>query len=141
MGHPTVYRGFALIEAIVALVVFTMTMLAVYAWINTNLTTLVKSGNVITEEAVLDKALVQLQQENFSKIDTGRYQFDNYLVEWRATLIEPIKKGKNARGGTGLYDFGLYEVELAVFIDHRLLSDYRLRLINHWQVRQLEFET
>ena len=84
--------GFALIEAIVAIAVLSMTLLAAYGWINVSIEMLVKSDDVVTQELAINRLTDRLKRHDFSQSSAGNYQYENLEFEWQARLIEPIRK-------------------------------------------------
>jgi len=132
--------GFALIEAIVAIAVLSMALLAAYGWINVSIEMLVKSDDVVTQELAINRLTDRLKRHDFSKSSTGNYRYENLEFEWQAHLIEPIRPGKNTRGRTGLFDHGLYLVNINVFRFSQRIASYSVRVVHSQRVRERRFE-
>ena len=132
--------GFALIEAIVAIVVLSMTLLAAYGWINVSIEMLVKSDDVVTQELAINRLTDRLKRHDFSQSSTGNYRYENLEFEWQAHLIEPIRPGKNTRGRTGLFDHGLYLVNINVSRFSQQIASYTIRVVHSQRVREPRFE-
>lgn len=133
-------RGFTLLEAIVALAIFSMTAIGIYSWINTNLITLNRLAEVAATEQVLNSSMERLKLVDMSKETSGRFNVNSYWVEWNADLLEPWKNGVTAAGAIGLYDLGLFKVKLTFTKDDRVVGDYEYRHAAYKQVREFKIE-
>lgn len=133
-------KGFALLEAIVALVIFSSVAMGIYGWINTNLNSLQRVVAVTEANHLLQVGVEYLKIQDLDKQQQGVIPQGNYRIEWRAQLLEPWQKGVTAKGMTGLYDFGLYNIDLLLYKDLRYLGEYSYRYVAHKKVRSLEFE-
>jgi len=139
--HQTHQTGFTLLEAIVAMVIFTGTMLAVYSWINTNLISLSKARQTMFLEQILSDARQQLQRQDFTQLSQSNYQWKNYSIHWQAQLMEPVEKGMSNMGGLGLYDFSLYQIQLDIYnTSQQLIQSYTLYQESHEKVRSAQHE-
>lgn len=128
-------RGFTLIEAIVALVVFSMAAIGIYGWINSNLITLNRIAEVAASEQVLNSAIERLKLVDMSRETQGAFQVDEYMVNWQADLLEPIKQGTLETGKLALYDLGLYKVSLSFTKNTRLVGGYEYRRVGYKKMR------
>ena len=132
--------GFALIEAIVAIAVLSMTLLAAYGWINVSIEMLVKSDDMVTQELAIDRLTDQLRHHDFGQSTGGSFQYENLEFEWQAHLLEPIRPGKNMLGRTGLFDHGLYLVDINVSRLSHQIASYSVRIVHSERVREPRFE-
>jgi general secretion pathway protein I len=133
-------RGFTLLEAIVALAIFSMVAIGIYSWINTNLITLNRLAEVAATEQVLNSSVERLKLVDMSKETSGRFNVNGYWVEWNAALLEPWKNGVTATGAIGLYDLGLFNIKLTFTKDDRLVGGYEYRHTAYKQVREFKLE-
>lgn len=132
-------KGFSLIEAIVALVVFSMAAIGIYSWINTNITTLNRLSDIAATESALNQAQERLKLIDLFSEQQGRFEVDGTQVDWKADLVEPIKNGTTATGAIGLYDLGLYQITLNLTRESRT-TKYIYRQVGYKQVRQMKIE-
>ena len=132
--------GFALIEAIVAIVILSMTLLATYGWINVSIDMLTRSDDVVSQELALGRLVSDLRHHDFKESTTGSYDYENLEFEWQANLMEPARKGTNVRGRNGLYDQSLYLVEINVTKLSRKIASYTIRVVHSERVRDPQFE-
>lgn len=133
-------RGFTLIEAMVALVIFSMAAMGIYSWINTNLISLNRVAVVAESEFVVDSAIERLKLVDLRSETEGSFDVAGYLVQWRAELVEPWRQGKTQQGGLGIYDFGLYDIHLELLKDGLPQSSFQYRHTAWFKARELNLE-
>ena len=139
ISHPR-SRGFTLIEAMVALVVFSMAAIGIYGWINSNLITLGRLSEIAATEQVLNSSMERLKLVDLSTETSGRFNVNGYWVEWSAELLEPWRNGTTAVGIVGLYDLGLFQVSLNYIKDGKRVGGHEYRRVAYKQVRQFKLE-
>ncbi len=136
----TKVRGFTLLEAIVALVIFSMAAIGIYGWINTNLITLNRLAEVAATEQVLNSSVERLKLVDLAQETKGRFNVNGYWVDWNADLVEPWKNGVTATGAMGIYDLGLFTISLSFTKDSREVANYQYRQAAYKQVREFKLE-
>src|SRR3546814_11614778 len=96
-----VVRGFTLLEAIVALVIFAMGAFALYGWLSTNLITLERARVGSEALVVRQSALELLRDVNPMRDPSGEREAGALRVQWTSTPVEPPKRGRSEeqRGG------------------------------------------
>jgi general secretion pathway protein I len=137
---PSLQRGFTLLEAIVALVLMSSALGALYTWINTDLISLRRAEAVIATQNVVQETVRQLRLLPLADGADGNMQVSGYTVNWRARLVEPMALGRNPRGPVGLYDHRLYEVGFELSAASVELGSWSLRQARYVQTRTLQYE-
>ena len=127
--------GFTLLEAIVALTIFSASALTLYGLFNTNLVALQRVRDVTSHLPAARRAVTHLSAIDPRHQPEGRIEFDDYSVVWSARLLEPVRQGQNAYGRMGSYEVGLYRVEFTLSEFGHSVGTYRLRLIGYEKVR------
>ncbi len=127
--------GFTLLEAIVALTIFSAGALTLYGLFNTNLVALQRVRAVTAHLPAVQRAMTHLSAINPRHQPEGRLEFDDYVVTWSARLLEPMRQGQNAAGRMGAYEIGLYRVEFTLSDLGRPVGTYRLRLMGYEKMR------
>ena len=132
---PSASAGFTLLEAVVALTIFSAGVLTLYGLFNTNLIALQRSRAVTAHLPAARHAAAYLSAVNPRQREKGRLEFDDYEVVWSARLLEPVRQGQSVSGRMGYYEVGLYRVEFTLSEHDRPVGAYRLRLIGYEKVR------
>ena len=128
-------RGFTLLEAIVALTILSMGLMAAFSWFNQGILHLIWINDLALEEVVTEEVLSRLELEDFTHKGSGSYQLEDYIISWQATPMEPTKEGVSAMGGRSLYDISLYNIELELSYKGRLISTPTTRITQSKKVR------
>jgi general secretion pathway protein I len=129
--------GFSLLEAIVALVIVTTTLTALFTWINTDLISLRRAEAVVASTVVMEEVQRQLRVENLGDASSGSFAAGDYTVTWRAAPVESTVPGRRSRGAIGLYDHTLYDVDVVIEGDGGVLRDFSIRQHRFRKVREL----
>lgn len=131
-------RGFTLLEAIVALVVFTLGAFALYGWLATNVITLNRIRERQQVEATMHSALDMVRRTNPMEVPGGKRQLNGLEVNWVSTLVEPAKPNVDQSGSPGIFSVGLYDTHVRVSREGRELRDFRVRQVGWKQLRAAE---
>lgn len=128
--------GFTLLEAMVALVIFSLAAMGIYGWVNANLISLNRLADLAANEQVLNSAVERLKLVDMVKETEGAFNVGDYNVQWHADLVEPWHNGITAAGAVTIYDFGLYDVNLVFVKDGREHGHFSYRNTVYKQMRQ-----
>lgn len=126
--------GFTLLEAIVALVVFTMGALALYGWLSTNIITLDRIRARQQLELTMHSTLDLIRRTNPMDTPVGERQVGDLKVSWISALLEPAKPNVVQSGRPGIFVVGLYEVSVRVSRNGQLLQTFQVRQVGWKQV-------
>ena len=130
-----VSAGFTLLEAIVALTIFSAGALTLYGLFNTNLVSLQRVHDVTSHLPAAQRAVTHLSAIDPRHRPEGRIEFDDYAVVWSARLLEPVRQGQHSSGWMGHYEIGLYRIDFTLSEHGRPVGRYRLRLTGYEKVR------
>ena len=108
-------KGFTLLEAIVAITIFSAASVALYSWYGTVMIGLIRAQEHIESVEFYENLDSHLETLNLTEESTGQYSADGYTALWRASLLEPKKDGVNIGGAQGYYQIGLYHLEIELF--------------------------
>lgn len=121
-------RGFSLLEAIVALTIFSMCAVALYGWLATNVRAL---GRVEAQQALVRDgraALAVLESVNPMAEPRGERSLPGGLqVRWSSRELVPPRPGKGPGGNTLVFDLALYNLDVEVLRDGRETTRFTVR--------------
>lgn len=107
--------GFALLEAIVALVLLAGAGLALFSWIQQNLQTATRIEQKQRETRMLRNAQSFIETVNPALRLDGSFVTDGLRVEWRSELMTPLQVNSSlVPGGQGTWLVGLYRLSVEV---------------------------
>jgi len=129
-------QGFTLLEAMVALVIFSLASMGIYGWVNANLISLNRLADLAANEQVLNSAVERLKLVDMSKETDGAFNVNDYNVQWHADLVEPWRNGVTAGGAITIYDFALCDVKLVFIKDGRERGHFSYRNTVYKQMRE-----
>jgi general secretion pathway protein I len=131
-------RGFSLLEAIVALTIFSIAAMALYGWLSVNLNALARVE--ARSDAVRDgrTALALLEAVNPMSEPTGERVLPGGLqVRWTSDEIRPRQAGKGPSGSLLVFDLALYELDVAVLRGGRETTRFKVRRAGWATARQM----
>ena len=129
-------QGFTLLEAIVAMVIFSFSAMAIYSLVSGNILSLIKSEAVMEEVNIRDDIVSYITSVNIHDVPEGEKQLGKFTFDWQAVLTEPIRKGTNRYGQLGLYDIGLYKVSVEVYKGPRRIARFDFLQAGFVRVRE-----
>lgn len=132
-------RGFTLLEAIVALAIFSAGAMALYGLFSANLLGLARARDVVGQIPIVEQAVERLSLVNPHRQAQGEFQLGSIDVVWEATPLEPLRQSQNAVGFMGSFEVGLYQVDFEISEGERLLGAWQMRLVGYEAVRTTSF--
>lgn len=128
-------RGFTLLEAIVALVIFSMTAIALFGWQATNLHTLERAEAHARNNTLVRSTLGLLAGVNPMLTPTGELPLGSLTIKWTAKEVQPVKSGVTALGLPSIFDMGLFLLDVQVLDGDHLVTTFQVRQVGYKQVR------
>ena len=122
-------RGFTLLEAIVAMVVFSLGAFALYGWLATNMITLSRISERQEQEVAYASALDLVRRSNPMQAPVGKRDVGDMTVRWRSFLVEDLKPNVDQSGMPGNFTMGLYTVYVEVERGDRTIGRFRVRQV------------
>ena len=130
--------GFSLLEAIVALTIFSLCAMALYAWMSVNQTTLVRVQARDADVRDGRAALAALELVNPMADPSGRRALPGGLeVRWESSEIVPRAPGTGAAGGMLVFDMALYEMQVSALRQGRVVAAFTVRRAGWEAVRRM----
>lgn len=131
-------RGFSLLEAIIAMVVMSMAMLALYGWLSTSILGLTRAQDNASALQDARAALALVDAVNPMDEPEGRRELGGLEVSWRSDIVSPRRPGRSSSSGLpGLFEVALYRLDVEVRRDSRLVRTFSVRKAGWTQVRAL----
>lgn len=129
--------GFSLLEAIVAMVIMASSLLALYAWLSSNVFALtrVQAQALVLEDS--RAALALIDTINPMSEPRGRRTLAGLDVEWQSTEVAPSQPGRTRIGMPSLFDVALYEVRVELHREGEPAGGFTVRRAGWNAVRSL----
>lgn len=108
-------RGFTLLEAIVALTIFSMAALALFSWLGTNVNALRRVDERHAALTDARNALALVGTINPMMEPEGERRIGPLTVRWRSTPMVERKMGRGPGGGASAFDLALVRLHVEVF--------------------------
>lgn len=131
-------RGFTLLEAIVALAILTAGTMALFAALNGALRSIERTEVAARLDTATLNAIALLETVNPMQRPEGEEQIGEVRVQWRSRVIAGPSEGLTEFYSLGLYEVGLYELDVELWRNEDLEGRLTLRRAGWRQVRQPE---
>lgn len=128
-------RGFTLLEAIVAMVIFTLVASTLYAWQATNMLTIDRVAALTRREQLVRDALGMLHAVNPMRDPRGTRSIGGLSVQWRAQPITAEVEGRSQIGSASAYNLRLYVLDVDVRLHGHDALRFQVRQAGYKQVR------
>ncbi len=132
--------GFTLLEAIIALVVFSMGALALYGWLGVNLNTLQRVESSQKRVTMVQSGIDVVLRVNPMEEPRGEIQIGSYIFAWEAEPVEAIRQAVSQVGLPIPFNVCLYDLEVRVLQDGRERERFHVRQLGYEQTGSLSQE-
>ena len=133
-------RGFTLLEAVVALAILAAGAMALFAALNSALRSLDRAEQAARLDTTVESALSLLERVNPMLQPEGSATAGDAEIAWRARPVEPSRDMLTDYFQPGLYEVGLYDLDVSIVRDGRVEHRFVLRRAGYRQVRRSELE-
>lgn len=120
-------RGFSLLEAIVALTLMATSLLALYAWLSTNTMALNRVSSKALALQDSRTALAVIETVNPMATPEGMRELAPLEIRWKSSPLTDLRLGMTAAYGASPFDFRLYQLDVTVSRDKRVVNEFSLR--------------
>lgn len=127
--------GFTLLEAIVAMAIFAVGVLALYQWQAVSLDAMRRVERSVARVEAGRDALEMLRAVNPMLEPRGRVALGDRTVAWVAEPLEPVRVGRSQAGYPSLFDVALYELDVTISDRAGEINRFKLRQVGFKQVR------
>lgn len=107
-------RGFSLIEAIVAMVLIGSLGMAIFGWVNSQVSALAHVKEASARSRATANVLEYLNSINPMLNPEGKADLGEFKINWQSRPVEEPMDGANYPTGISLYRIGLYKMTLEV---------------------------
>ena len=136
------HAGFTLLEAIVAMVLISGAGMALFTWINQNISSLHRILETNARAEATSNILEYMTRVNPMLTPEGSTDLVSYKLRWSAKQDGNARAGNSAPFGENLYQFALYDTQVSVQRqDGQAWFDLKLRLLGYKKVRELIADT
>ncbi len=130
-------RGFSLLEMIAALTILSIGSVVLFSWLGQTMGQLTRFQNQEKQSLARMQIIRFLSSQNPAMKPDGRQTFENFNVEWKSELVCETRDSLAPGGGLGLYQVGLYNVQVNAFDNSgQVWFTFPVKLVGHQQVRQ-----
>lgn len=129
-------RGFTLIEAMVAMVIFGAAGMALFTWVNASVVSLRRAEDANARSAAMGNAIEFMQSVNPMQTPDGKFSFGPYRLEWQAQASMPPIDGSGHTLGLSNFQLALYDTQVKVYRqDNSFWFDFNLKQVGFKKVR------
>lgn len=135
-SDPTA-RGFTLLEAIVALTILAAAGLALFAAMSQSLQMVQRAQLSRAEDGAMRNALAWSERINPMEQPDGEQDLGGeWRLRWESEPVEPPRDGETGYLHPGLYEIGLYDLDLQLWRQGELQREATIRRAGFRQVRE-----
>ncbi|GLR70872.1 type II secretion system protein [Agaribacter marinus] len=125
-------RGFTLIEAIVALVVLSISIGVLSEWLGSAQVASEKIQKNLMLEQIFDETIAHLQNTSFENEQDGEIYIGEMRVLWQATPLKNSQDEPFVRQPE--WEVVLFKVELQFYYKAELVAELDTKLVKQWQI-------
>ena len=127
--------GFTLIEALVALVIFSLVFSAVWGWFNTAVISSEKVSHQLAMPSLYDEFNDYLTTISLENTREGEFNSSGYSFIWVASPLKHSKDEVNIRQPQ--WALVLFNIEVNVYHQQKHLQTWQTQHLDYWRLPQL----
>ena len=129
-------RGFSLLEAIVALTILAAVGMALFAAMHQSVQMVARAERSRVADSALRNAMAWVETINPAEKPRGEERLGDVTMRWDAQPVEPPRDAMTGYLQAGLYQVGLYDLRVQLFLDGQPLTETHVRRVGYKQVRE-----
>ncbi len=130
-------QGFSLLEMIAALTILAIGSVVLFSWLGQTMSQLSRFQDAEKASLARLQAVQYLSTQNPFAAPTGKQTFETFSMEWKSEPAREARISVSPAGGLGLYQIGLYDVQVAIFYHTgRPWFSFSLKLAGYRQDRK-----
>lgn len=130
-------KGFTLLEAVIAIAIFSMGAAALYGWVNANLITLERIDHINTRSSAIESALAFINTIDPLAMPQGSVQLGELRIDWSTTPTEYKNDVLDEQNSKTINHASLVNAEVSVYRHDNLIGEFSLSLLGVKKVREL----
>ncbi len=130
--------GFTLLEAVVAIAIFSMAATAVYAWVNTNLMALEKVNNVYQRSSAIDSAVAFISTVDIVSRPEGSAELADMRIEWQGVPTQYAADVLDPQNAPTINLAQLYSVTVTIYLSGMITYQFQTNVLGLKKIRNLE---
>lgn len=132
--------GFTLLEAVIALTIFSMSALALLGWLSVNVQAIEHAERRRQQLDDVRSGMAVMETINPMAEPTGERRLPGLTVRWQAEPIADRRNGKGPSGGQTIFDLALYQINVELIADGEPPSTFQVRRAGWETVRAASAE-
>ena len=133
-GRP---KGFTLLEAVIAIAIFSMGAIAIYSWVNANLITLSRVDHINTRSSAIQSALDFMSTVDSEKMPQGRVQLGGLRVDWVSHPAGYQSDVLDEQGYKTINQAALLVGKVSLYEHDELIHEFEMPLLSVKKVRDI----
>lgn len=132
-----VQKGFTLLEAVIAIAIFSMGATALYGWVNSNLITLERIDHINTRSSAIESALAFMNTIDPLAMPQGSVQLGDLKVDWITAPTAYKNDVLDEQNSKTINQASLINADVSVYRQDTLIGEFKLSLLGVKKIREL----
>lgn len=124
-------NGFTIIEAMVALVILSVTFSAIWGWFDIASKSTDRLDKAIGLPFVVDEFVRRIELEDLQNLRAGQIVIGNYVIEWQSKLDKRSDNGRYRKQYAWIV--ALFEIDAVVFYEGKVIHEITTYSVRQWK--------